>query len=104
MKENDVIGCGFKRGEDQPGKSSVYFTYNGDRIAEELQGVQAGLWPVVHIQKKVWFPEQASCFLFVSLKPSKVGKWCAMNRPVQNPLHCFCMVKSFEYLEFSVIK
>ncbi|XP_068681108.1 probable E3 ubiquitin-protein ligase HECTD4 isoform X3 [Montipora foliosa] len=52
MKENDVIGCGFKKGEDQPGKASVYFTYNGDRLAEELEGVQAGLWPVVHIQKK----------------------------------------------------
>lgn len=53
MKENDVIGCGFKGGEDQSGKASVFFTYNGDRIAEELDGVQAGLWPVLHIQKKV---------------------------------------------------
>lgn len=53
MKENDVIGCGFKGGDDQSGKASVFFTYNGDKIAEELDGVQAGLWPVLHIQKKV---------------------------------------------------
>lgn len=53
MKENDVIGCGFKAGEDRSGKASVFFTYNGDRIADELDGVQAGLWPVLHIQKKV---------------------------------------------------
>lgn len=53
MKEKDVIGCGYKRGDDQTDKGSVYFTYNGDRLAEGLDSVQAGLWPVIHIQKKV---------------------------------------------------
>lgn len=53
MKEKDVIGCCYKRGDDQTDKGSVYFTYNGDRLAEGLDSVQAGLWPVIHIQKKV---------------------------------------------------
>ena len=53
MKENDVIGCGYKRGEDQSDKGLVYFTYNGDRLEQDLEGAQSGLWPVIHIQKKV---------------------------------------------------
>ena len=53
MKENDIIGCGYKRGEDQSDKGMVYFTYNGSRLAEGLDGVQCGLYPVIHIQKKV---------------------------------------------------
>ena len=53
MKENDVIGCGFERNEDQSANGLVYFTCNGDRLAGDLDGVQSGLWPVIHIQKKV---------------------------------------------------
>ena len=53
MKEKDVIGCGYKRAEDQADKGTVYFTCNGERLAESLDGVQSGLWPVLHIQKKV---------------------------------------------------
>ena len=53
MKENDVIGCGFERNEDQSAYGLVYFTCNGDRLAGDLDGVQSGLWPVIHIQKKV---------------------------------------------------
>ncbi|PFX24720.1 putative E3 ubiquitin-protein ligase HECTD4 [Stylophora pistillata] len=52
MKEKDVIGCGYKRAEDQADKGTVYFTCNGERLAESLDGVQSGLWPVLHIQKK----------------------------------------------------
>lgn len=53
MKEKDVIGCGYKRAEDQSDKGTVYFTCNGVRLADSLDGVQSGLWPVIHIQKKV---------------------------------------------------
>lgn len=53
MKENDIIGCGYKRAEDQSDKGLAYFTCNGERLAESLDGVQSGLWPVIHIQKKV---------------------------------------------------
>lgn len=53
MKENDIIGCGYKKAEDHSDKGLAYFTYNGQRLAENLDGVQSGLWPVIHIQKKV---------------------------------------------------
>lgn len=53
MKERDVIGCGYKRAEDQADRGMVYFTCNGERLAEGVDGVQSGLWPVLHIQKKV---------------------------------------------------
>ena len=53
MKENDVIGCGYKKAEDESDKGLVYFTCNGNRLAEDLDGVRSGLWPVIHIQKKV---------------------------------------------------
>ena len=53
MKERDVIGCGYKRAEDQADRGMVYFTCNGERLAEGVDGVQTGLWPVLHIQKKV---------------------------------------------------
>lgn len=53
MKVNDIIGCGYKRAEDQLDKGLAYFTCNGERLAESLDGVQSGLWPVIHIQKKV---------------------------------------------------
>lgn len=53
MKEKDIIGCGYKRAEDHSDKGLAYFTCNGERLAENLDGVQSGLWPVIHIQKKV---------------------------------------------------
>lgn len=53
MKENDIIGCGYKKAEDHSDKGLAYFTCNGQRLAENLDGVQSGLWPVIHIQKKV---------------------------------------------------
>ena len=53
MKESDIIGCGYKKTEDHPDKGLAYFTCNGQKLAENLEGVQAGLWPVIHIQKKV---------------------------------------------------
>ena len=59
MREHDVIGCGWERLDptELEGNSRVtgrvYFTRNGKRLAEVLDGVGAGLFPLVHIQKKV---------------------------------------------------
>lgn len=59
MREHDVIGCGWERLEpaeieDNPHVTGrVYFTRNGKRLAEVFDGVSTGLFPVVHIQKKV---------------------------------------------------
>lgn len=51
LKVNHVIGCGYMRSEDNVG--TVYFTHNGQRLPGSLNDVNAGLWPVVHLQKKV---------------------------------------------------
>ncbi|XP_028400510.1 probable E3 ubiquitin-protein ligase HECTD4 [Dendronephthya gigantea] len=58
MREHDVIGCGWERlepAEDQGSSRAlgrVYFTRNGKRLAEVLDGISSGLYPVAHIQKK----------------------------------------------------
>ena len=60
LNAGDVAGIGWERqGDDTqplPGqqvKGQVYFTYNGERLAATLDDVSGGMWPVVHIQKKV---------------------------------------------------
>lgn len=55
----DVAGIGWERSEGtppppgQPAKGRVYFTYCGQRLLPFLEDVSGGMWPVVHIQKKV---------------------------------------------------
>ena len=55
----DVAGVGWERQEDtgnlhgQNGKGAVYFTYNGNRLPNTIDDVAGGMWPVIHIQKKV---------------------------------------------------
>ena len=52
-------GIGWERQGDspalpgQPIKGLVYFTFNGKRLPATLEDVAGGMWPVVHIQKKV---------------------------------------------------
>ena len=59
MKEMDVVGCGYERVAsagtpfEDTDKGKVYFTYNGTRLCESLDGIEAGLWPALHIQQKV---------------------------------------------------
>ena len=57
MREHDVIGCGWEglgpTEETSDATGRVYFTRNGKRLAEVLDGISTGLFPVVHIQKKV---------------------------------------------------
>jgi hypothetical protein len=55
----DVAGIGWERSEGTPPppgqapKGRVYFTYCGQRLSPILEDVAGGMWPLVHIQKKV---------------------------------------------------
>jgi len=51
LQPNHVIGCGYTKSDDN--KGTVYFTHNGQRLHGCLNDVSAGLWPVVHLQRKV---------------------------------------------------
>lgn len=58
-KTGDVAGIGWERSEGTPPppgqapKGRVYFTYCGQRLSPILEDVAGGMWPLVHIQKKV---------------------------------------------------
>lgn len=58
-KPGDVAGIGWERSECTPPppgqapKGRVYFTYGGQRLIPILEDVAGGMWPLVHIQKKV---------------------------------------------------
>lgn len=55
----NVAGIGWERMEGTPPppgqapKGRVYFTYCGQRLSPYLEDVAGGMWPLVHIQKKV---------------------------------------------------
>lgn len=57
----DVAGIGWERSEGTPPppgqapKGRVYFTYCGQRLSPVLEDVAGGMWPLVHIQKKVFY-------------------------------------------------
>ena len=59
LNSGDVAGVGWERQGDSaplPGqtmKGLVYFTHNGRRLVATLDDVAGGMWPVVHIQRKV---------------------------------------------------
>ncbi len=59
LNSGDIAGIGWERQGDSPPlpgqtvKGIVYFTHNGRRLAPTLDDVAGGMWPVVHIQKKV---------------------------------------------------
>lgn len=54
-----MAGIGWERSEGTPPppgqapKGRVYFTYCGQRLSPILEDVAGGMWPLVHIQKKV---------------------------------------------------
>ncbi|XP_071946536.1 probable E3 ubiquitin-protein ligase HECTD4 isoform X2 [Antedon mediterranea] len=55
LKGGDVAGIGWEKDKTSvrgSEKGRVFFTYNGRRLATSLEDVAAGLYPVVHIQKK----------------------------------------------------
>ena len=59
LKAGDVAGIGWERSADSPVlhnipvRGTVYFTHNGARLTPTLEEVVGGMWPVVHIQRKV---------------------------------------------------
>ena len=59
LSTGDIAGIGWERQGDAaplPGhtvRGLVYFTYNGRKLTATLDDVAGGMWPVVHIQKKV---------------------------------------------------
>lgn len=59
INTGDVAGIGWERSEGTPPppgqapKGRVYFTYCGQRLHPVLEDVAGGMWPLVHIQKKV---------------------------------------------------
>lgn len=61
INAGDVAGIGWERSEGTPPppgqapKGRVYFTYCGQRLSPILEDVAGGMWPLVHIQKKVGF-------------------------------------------------
>ena len=73
----DVAGIGWERSECTPPppgqapKGRVYFTYGGQRLCPILEDVAGGMWPLVHIQKKVgllFFLFTVNCyFIIISL-------------------------------------
>jgi len=59
LKATNVLGCGWVRyGEDlteaqQAGRGSVYFTVNGQKVAEEFDNAPPSMTPFIHLPKKV---------------------------------------------------
>ena len=59
LSVGDVAGVGWERQGDSPlmprqqVKGLVYFTHKGRRLPSVIDDVAGGMWPVLHIQKKV---------------------------------------------------
>ena len=58
LNAGDIAGIGWERtGESPPQgqtpKGRVYFTYRGRLLSAYMEDVSGGMFPVVHIQKKV---------------------------------------------------
>ncbi len=75
-----MTGIGWERQGDspavpgQPVRGVVYFTFNGKRLAATLEDVAGGMWPVVHIQKKV-------CTDFLRVNFHKICHKCEQKNP-----------------------
>ncbi|XP_059095573.1 probable E3 ubiquitin-protein ligase HECTD4 [Tigriopus californicus] len=58
MSPGDIIGLGWEPSHLDPNSThtqnwgKLYFTQNGTRLSQELEGVPLGLFPVLHLQKK----------------------------------------------------
>lgn len=82
----DVAGIGWERTEGtppppgQPAKGRVYFTYCGQRLTPYLEDVSGGMWPVVHIQKKVsHIDKREEQILFRNMSLPQKGKRLVYN-------------------------
>ena len=51
----DIAGIGWERTGTNTAtpKGQVFFTYNGQKLPNTIDDVNGGMFPVVHIQKKV---------------------------------------------------
>ena len=88
----DIAGVGWERNGDGPGqgetpKGKVYFTHNGRRLAAYIDDVSGAMYPVVHIQKKV-FDKDLSLYVEYSehifvlraiIIREKLGDKCTQN-------------------------
>ena len=53
MKTGDVLGMGWMRQVGTPSVGTLFVTLNGNKLESQIDNVQANLWPIVHLQKKV---------------------------------------------------
>lgn len=80
-KPGDVAGIGWERSECTPPppgqapKGRVYFTYGGQRLIPILEDVAGGMWPLVHIQKKVGFGNGFSSNIKANIKVFTLLLW-----------------------------
>lgn len=68
LNAGDVAGIGWERTGESPvqgqtPRGRVYFTYNGRRLNAYMDDVSGGMFPVVHIQKKVCRTNPSCCHL-----------------------------------------
>lgn len=58
MSPGDIIGIGWEASHadpkptNSPNLGTLYFTQNGTRLSQELEGVPLGLFPIIHLQKR----------------------------------------------------
>ena len=55
LKAGDVVGCGWLKEDTPTNKGVVYFTVNGIRLEQTFKDSPTGLYPFIHVQKKVSF-------------------------------------------------
>ena len=72
LNAGDVAGIGWERTGESPvqgqtPRGRVYFTYNGRRLNAYMDDVSGGMFPVVHIQKKVCATKQNCICLHISM-------------------------------------
>ena len=55
LKTGDIVGCAWIRGDQGGGAGVMYYTLNGAKLDHVFNKVPPGLYPFVHLQKKVSF-------------------------------------------------
>ena len=53
IKNGDIVGCGWIKEDTPTARGVVYFTVNGNRLEQSFKDCPSGLYPFVHVQKKV---------------------------------------------------
>ena len=53
LKAGDVVGCGWLKEDTPTNKGVVYFTVNGIHLEQTFKDSPTGLYPFIHVQKKV---------------------------------------------------